>query len=286
MLWFSFKLGETNSMVIEMPTTVINIPDGQALAARPPETVRVQVEGEGYQLFQLVFDPPIIPIDASVGQLVLEDATIDLPKNVALQSTFPRIVNVQTEPRIDRKVPVRLRASIDVPATHDYVAPPRFSPDSVLISGARSIVNAFDAWPTETIHLRAVKDSLRVQVPLADTLNGLLRTDTEAVTLTAYIEEFAEETREIDVIVTDEPTNEKLVSLEPQHIVVRYRVPLSQHDQVQEARDFFATVSFGELRADTTGRITPEVHPPVDLVLHDLKIDSPPLRYYINLVGD
>lgn len=280
LLWFTFSMRETYSALLLLPTEVVNVPEDEALRQLPPPTVRAQVEGLGLALIRLRLNPPVVPINAERGEVVLRDAVAEVLKNVQLQSVSPSTFSLQKEPRLTRTVPIELRAEIETPATHDLIAPPHIAPDSVKISGAASIVSRIDAWPTRQVTVENLRDSLITRVMLSDTLSGLVDRNLEATTLTAIAQQFTEGSREIEVTVTGEPSSQRLVTLEPSTIRVKYRVLFSQYAEAQQAMDFFATVSFDEIRADTTGRVRPHIHLPNDIVLLDVELIPSTLRYY------
>lgn len=285
LLWFTFTMQETYTVVLQLPTVVDNLPADQALVAQPPANVRVSVQGEGWTLLQLYANRPAIRINAANEQVNLEDAvaSTDLPKNVRLAGVSPSTLNLRKERRVERRVPIRLRARVDPADTYDYVRAPRIRPDSVRIAGAVSIVSRITDWPTEPRTFTDVKDTLRATVALADTLRGLVQRSVDEVALFAVTQQFTEDDREITIIVTDEPSNQTLVTLVPPTIRVVYKVLFSQYEEARDAPDFFATVSYDAIRSDTTGRVYPVLHLPEDLVLRDVKMIPPSLRYYQRL---
>jgi hypothetical protein len=286
LLWFTFSMQETYTYSIDLATSVRNLPENRALSELPPEKVRVQVQGEGLSLFQLYYNPPVVPIDAAQNLVDLEATPPDLPKNLSLESVAPRTYIPRTEPRETKTVPVLLRATLLTPPTHDFLTPPRVVPDSVEVSGARSIMQNLRAWPTVHFRQDNVTDSISVYVDLVDSLEGLVRRTADRVLLVADVREFTGGTREIDVIVDGSPSSQKLVTLEPSKIKVRYRVLLSDFRKAETAPDFFATVRYGDIRRDTTGRVQPLLNLPSDIVLRDVTISPPSLRYYDFLVED
>lgn len=283
LLWFTLAMREQTTVTLRVPTRVENLPEDVALRELPPPYVRVQVQGEGYQLLQLRFNTPSLPIDAAQSRIDPQDVLQALPKNVRVLGISPQAFDLQKEPRITRRVPIRLRYDVGVPPTHDFVSEPVLVPDSVDVSGARSIVNALTAWPTEWFRRDEVTDSLRVRVALSDTLAGLVALSRPFTTLVLNVQEFTEGLREIDVEVLNQPTDDRLVTLDPASVRVRYRVLLSQYEEAQTARDFFATVSFDEVRSDTTGQVRPRLHLPAGIVLRDVEMRPPFLQYYINV---
>ncbi len=278
LLWFTFTLQEQYTVTFELPTRVANVPEGQALTSLPPEEVAVQVQGQGINLLRLRFSTVPLVIDASRERQDLSNAVQALPGDLTVQSVSPRILELEKEPQVTRRVPVRLRARIETPPTHDLLAPPDIQPDSVTVAGARSIVNELTYWPTDTLVVEGLRDSLVTRIALADTLSGLVSRGTDRVLVQVEAQQFTEGTRELDVLVQGSP--DRAVTLEPSVIQVRYRVPISQYAQAEHAAGFFATVSYDEIRADTNGFVRPQLHVPDDLEIRDVRVSPPRLRYY------
>lgn len=280
LLWFTFTMRETHTKIIEMPTEVVNVPEDEALSQLPPQTVRVQVVGDGWSLLRLNLRPPTIPVNASQSEISIGDAIPDLPKNVQVLSVTPNVLNLWKERRLTRQVPVRLEVQIETPITHDLVEPAAISPDSVEVTGAFTVIRDLEYWPTTGRTFQDVRDTLEVRVPLSDTLRGLVAKNVDAVNLRAISKEFTEGTREIDVDVVGQPSTQTLVSLEPSTIRVRYRVMLSQYQEAQQAMDFYATVSYDEIRDDTTGQVEPHLELPSEIALRDVEMIPRRLGYY------
>lgn len=277
-LWFTFTIRGTYTATISMPTQVQNIPENQALVSLPPERVQVQVEGEGFSLIRLNYNPPTIPVDASEDVVNIEQAVRQLPQNVRITGVSPSSFNLRKEGSLTRTIPIRPQFEIRTPSTHDLLEAPELQPDSVRVTGAYSIVSGLDYWPTEERTFRDVRDSLVTTVELADTLSGLVRKSVQTTRLRVQARQFTEGMREIPVTVTGGP--ERAVTLDPPYILVKYRVLFSQYEEAMEAPDFFATVSFDDILADTTGRIRPELNPPDGIVLRDVERIPPVLRYF------
>jgi hypothetical protein len=284
LLWFTFTLQETYTATLDLPVRVVNVPPDQALAVPPPRLVRVQLRGEGYPLVQLYFNPPTITLDARQDVVDLTTLDLNLPRGVVVESVVPQVVELRKEPRVTRRLPVELRVVIETPPTHDLLYPPRVEPDSVQVLGAVSIVNKLGAWPTVSMRLRDVRDSIAIRVPLSDTLRPLVTVTPEAVQLYARVVPFTEGVRELPVRVTGVPSTERVVTLEPATVRVRFRVPLDQYEAAMSAPDFFATVPYEAIRADTTGRVRPIIHLPDGVAVRDIVVIPPALRYYNVLI--
>ena len=283
-LWFTFTLQDTHTVSMTIPTTVQNSQGAQALTTLPPEAVSAEVEGAGTALLRFYWGEPRVPVGVESEQVNVENRLqAKLPGGARLKSVSPTVMSLRREARQARTVPVRLRGTVGTPATHDLMHPPRIQPDSVRISGARSLVQDIEAWPTERIRIKNLTDSLHRRVALSDTLGGLVTRFTESVALRAQARQFTEGIRSIDVRVTGGP--ESSVTLDPSSIRVRYRTLVEDFQQAQSTDQFYATVSYGQIRADTSGRVDPRLHTPPGLEIRDVEMYPSALRYY-NFVAD
>lgn len=285
--WLSLTLGETRTQTLHLPVEVTATPEGQALAEVPPSRVRVRVEGPGYELLRLFYNPPVIEVDGSTGTVNVMEA-IDLSQrgSAQIESVSPSSFEIELEPVGTRTVPVQNRVEIALASAYELIDDPQLEPDSVEVRGAQSVVDDIEAWPTDSSTIDNLQDTVKVQVPLADTLGRLVETSTREVTIIARAGRFAEETREVAVEVTGVPSGQDLVALEPSSIRIRYRVLFQQLFEARRSSEFFATVSYDQIRSDTTGYVEPRIHVPSDLVIRDPEPMPPRLRYYTFLSGN
>lgn len=284
-LWFTLSIRETYTVQVDMPTAVSNLADDTALAALPPKTVQVQLRGEGIELFRFHFNPPTLLIDAEQNEVDFT-SLVNLPQGVVAENISPRVFDLQKERRISRKIPIRLRADIETAEAYDFFEPPVLKPDSVVVSGAQSVVNALTDWPTVVYRRSGLRDSIQVTIPLVDTLEGLVTTSLNETTLKALAYEWTEGQRELRVEVTEVPTTQRIVQLEPPTVRVTYRVPVSQFDEAENAMDFYATVPYTVMRSDTTGYVRPRIHLPSELRLRNVAYFPSTLRYYERLIEE
>ncbi len=285
LLWFFSSMATTYSRQIVLPTRLVNMPADEALLDLPPKEVRVEIEGEGLHLLRLYYNRPVIPVNAEVEVFDFSEAVnANLPGDIHLENVWPRMYGLKKELRAVRKVPVTLQAAVTLPPTHALLSPLAISPDSVVISGPESVIAQLTSWPTAPVRIEELKDSLSRRVPLVDSLAGIVNLGVRTVTLHAHAAEFTEATRSIDVFVAGVPSMSKAIQLDPPAVMVRFRVPLSQYQRAQQARDFLATVTYDDIRNDTTGYIEPRLELPHDIVLRDVEVSPSRVRYYDLLV--
>ena len=284
LLWVFSSMSEIYSKVIEVDTRIENLAGEEAFLTLPPDKIQLHVKGEGLSLIQLYYNPPKVVIDASDTEINLIDVVArNLPAPIQIERVTPPIFILQKEERMDKKIPIILNTEINTPLTYDLVQEPSIFPDSVIVSGASSLIEQINEWPTELFAAEEVKDTLRFDVNLVDSLNGLVDLSIEQTQLLLVAEEFTEGGRDIEVIV---PSWQDYVTLDPPVVEVTYRVPLSQYYLANDAIDFFLFVSIDDIRDDTTGYVTPLLELPEGILFRDVNIEPDKLRYYDVLLDE
>jgi len=286
-LWLSLTLGEQRTQTLRLPVEVIGTPEGMALAETPPSHVQAQMRGRGLNLLRFLYNPPVVRVNATTDQVNVREE-IDLPQGASIQieSVTPTSFEMALDPLLTRQVPVQNRVNIDVAEAYELINPPQPDPDSVQVEGAQSIVSGMEAWPTTPRTIENLQDTVEVRIPLADSLRGLVKIRPESVTLVARAGRFVEETREVTVEVTGVPAGQDLVSLQPSSIRIRYRVLFEDLFKARRSSDFFATVSYDQIRSDTTGYVMPRIGVPSNLLIRDPEPIPPRLRYYTFVSGN
>lgn len=286
-LWLSLSLQERRTVSLEMPVAVPQLAEDQAFAELPPSTVTARVQGNGMELLRLLFSPPTVEVEAN-GETVDVGEALQLSQesDARVESVTPQTITVATEPRVERRIPIRSEVTVRPAEAFELINEPTLRPDSVAVTGAESVVEGLKAWPTRAQNLTDVRDTVRTTVPLADTLSGLVTRAEDEVTLVARAGKFSEDSREVKVEVTGIPSSQELVALQPSTIRIRYRVLFDQLFQAQRASGFFATVSYSQIRSDTTGYVEPQIQVPSGLEIRDPEPVPARLRYYTSLSGE
>jgi hypothetical protein len=286
-LWLSLTLDEQRTQTLQVPVEILGTPEGMALAERPPSHVQVQMQGRGINLLRFLYNPPLVRVNATTDRVEVREE-IDLPQgaSVRIESVTPASFEMALDPLSTRRMPVQNRVNIDVADAYELIDPPQLEPDSVQVEGAQSIVSEMEAWPTSPRTIENLRDTVEIRVPLADTLQGLVDVRPESIALVARAGRFAQETREVTVEVTGVPAGQDLVSLQPSSIRIRYRVLFEDLFKARRSSDFFATVSYDQIRSDTTGYVMPRIGVPSDLLIRDPEPIPPRLRYYTFVSGN
>ncbi len=286
LLWLVLTLRQTTTATLDARTVVAALPRGESLASPVPGTVQIVVEGTGYRLLPLFSDPPRLPIAATQRDVLLDAQLPALPPGVRLVGVSPRTLRLDTEASVTRRVPVALRSMVSFTPSYNFAGPVRVMPDSVEVTGARSVVEALAAWPTETLPLPRLRDSVRTDVALLDTLAGLVARPRAGVRVVVPVAAFSGQEREIDVRVAGDAGTGNgeapRYAFDPPSVRVRFRVRLGQGEAALRARDFTAVVDPDDLRRDVSGLVRVRVRLPAGVEIQEESVQAIPdvVRYY------
>lgn len=284
-LWFTFSMRETYTVSVTVPIEVTSVPRGQALRSSPPATVTAQVQGEGWSLIALTRRVPPVRLAATSPQVDIVAALSEgrLPAGVSVVGAQPRTVELDLDTRTTRRVPIRLVTSLDMAPSHGLLRPPILSPDSVVVSGAQSLLGTLTSWPTEPLTGENVRSSLAQWVLLRDTLGGLVDTDRRQTLARVLIGEFTEGERMLPVEVRGRPADAPDVRFEPAMVRATYRVPSDDtYERAEAAEGFVATVDYADILRDTTSGtvpVSPRVPPGLDV--RDVVVTPSRVGYFL-----
>lgn len=285
-LWFTFSMRESYSLVVEVPVVVERLPEGRALGQPPPRRARVTVQGEGWELLKLRRSPPVLPIRMTSETVDVYAAATEshrFPPGVSVQSVLPSSITLSLEPRVTRTLPVRVRTELEAADLYDFLGPPTVEPDTVRVSGARSIVNGLRDWPTAVVRRDDVSGTFSTMVPLADTLSGLVATNVNQVRVTVPVALFTEASRELPVRTEGAPAGSDPIRLIPSRVTATYRIPVDEFERSRETSDFYAFISYEAALEDTSGTVQPVLHLPEELHIRDVRFEPRRLQYRIRV---
>ena len=283
LLWLTLSLQNSYTVAITFPLQIVNMPEDQALRVLPPDEVRAEVRGQAYRLLPLYLRPPTLSVDGSEAVINLLNNLPILSQHIRIESMVPATLVLQRDPIQRKRVPVRLRGTIRAASTHDMAGRIQLEPDSVMISGAASILSGIQTWPTEPIALVGLTDSLRQSIALSDSLRGLILLAEREVMLSAPVKPFVGISREVTIEVLGVPSYRQVVAFDPPRIAIDARVAMEEYDAALSSESFRATVALSALQADTTGFISPTLSFEGSEDVRYLRSRPNRVRYYFTL---
>lgn len=260
-LWLMVNLSRDYNLSVNLPIQMGNMPADRALTEALPEFATVSISGEGWKLINIYNNPPPIFVDVTQSEINLYDQVreqMNANPDLNVQKVQPLILSLDMEEKISKKVPVSSNLSVDFENQYNFIGSPVFEPESVVVSGAASILRDIERWETEEQEIDDVEENISATVSLKKP-QPLISISPETVTYNARVAQFTEGEARVEIGIQDIPAN-RSVSFSPSFITVKFDVPVDQYTAVQNiSNPFRAYVTSEQIRQDTTGFIVPNV---------------------------
>lgn len=248
--WLFFAL--SNSYVYQARTVVrfVNFPQNKAFHSLQSDTVKLQVEGTGWQLLfsKLRISPRSVDID-------LKDLSKQTFINLSDQlgyinqqfSSTQKIVYVQPDTlyfdfssRAIKRVPVELVSNIQFLKQYGIADSIAINPAYVTVTGPKDDLSKISVWRTDTLIAKNIAGNISTKVPLKRPSMANINIYPSYAEVRIPVEEFTEKTIEVSVNVRN---NRKYrdVKLLPEKVQITFMTALGNFSRID--RDFFeATV--------------------------------------------
>jgi YbbR domain-containing protein len=268
-LWLSVNMGYEYQSVISVPLVLDNIKPNRALARPLPSSINVKVRTSGWQLVGLSFVPEI-PYVLDVGDIsnrynfaTSKDITerLKLPQGIRTIDIKPETVAVVLDEKIKKTVPVEPLVRMSFRDGYGVVGDVRTMPDSVTLTGAKSLLDKIYQWQTERLEFSDLKSGVNTRVAVSDTFAFGITPTPSFVSLQFDVQPTAEKSfKGIPVEVNQVPGNRVVVLIPPRvDIIIRGGV---EQIAAVEQKDFSAYIDYKSILLDTTGSLQAVVTTP------------------------
>jgi YbbR domain-containing protein len=286
-MWLLVNLGRDYNLTLNLPIIHADAPEGRAFLTEIPRNANTTVSGEGWKLISLYNNPPPVVVssdDNTINVLEAVQASLSGFPDVSVSKVQPLFVNVVTEEEVTRRVPVRNDVQLETRRRFFITGDVILMPDSVTITGARSLVEPIEFWPTENVTLEDVRENVDAEVNLRRP-QRLITLNRDAVRLRASVTEFTEGEVRIPVATRNLPPGRR-VSYSPSVVTVRFDVPITQYSEATAVALFEAWVAYSDIVNDTTGYVTPRFETIADGLDVRIRSHQPRRVSYFNVVAE
>lgn len=248
--WLFFAL--SNSYVYQARTLVrfVNFPQNKAFHSLQSDTVKLQIEGTGWQLLfsKLRISPQSIDID-------LKDLNKQTFINLSDQlgyinqqfSSTQKIVYIQPDTlyfdfssRAIKKVPVELVGDLQFQKQYGISDSVTIRPAYVTITGPKEDLSKIRVWKTDSLNVKNVSGNISKRIPFKRPSMANINIYPSYAEVSVPVDEFTEKTVEVSIKVANN-RNYRDINLLPEKVKITFMTALSNYSKID--RDYFeATV--------------------------------------------
>jgi len=175
LLWFHVATDRDYEIDVPFEFSYLNLPDSLTLAEEPPATIEVRVRGTGKLLLPTLWQPMRWPIDLSSsrkpGVVTIPLSAADVPLSgiegaKVLDLIGPDDLVLVVDQIAEKRVPVVSNCAFETDQGHVCVGPEEWTPDSVHLTGARTVLAEINSVFTRRIRLTDLSEPVDQHVDL------------------------------------------------------------------------------------------------------------------------
>lgn len=268
-LWTSINLNRTFQTEIDIQLEVINLDQSLAIAIPLPYQVRAKIRGTGWQLLHTAFTPTVSFTlnlnDFQKRGTIVTSALLkehsNLPPDIEIINTYPAKIELLLDAKITRTIPIQPDIDVNFRDGFGIVGRIITEPESVTITGARSLINTFQHWRTKKLIFSDVNTPMSTVTLLSDTLRHEISRSVTSSTLSFDVQPIAERTIEdIPIEIIQVPENKQVLLIPPKTTII-IRSGVNDIALLSE-KDFHAFVDYRSILLDTSGTVQPFISGP------------------------
>lgn len=287
-LWVYASMNGNYSAWMTVPLE-LNLPENRALEKPVQDTMAVEVRGSGWNLFNLIFFNNSKKIKIDLSGTTIRDSILQLKRQdflkgiqafekVDVADLLPESINIETGLITEQKVPVVPRVQIIPEQGFTVVGSIVANPDSVIIRGNDRLIKQIKFWRTQEQIFKDQTVNLDSKVYLDDTLQNVVKLNTQVVNISAKIQQVADirfDELPVEIVNGALP---KLDLLQPAFVDVWISGGIDVITNLDPSK-IKVTLDYSQITSDTTGIVIPRIEMPPDVKL--LKMDPPYIYHYI-----
>lgn len=266
LLWASVSMTYEYTTFVSLPVQLKNLPANSALKKTLPKSVTMKLKGTGWHLLKYtITSEKIFLIDASYfskSSIVYTNYIISdyflLPPEITLLDSSPDSIALEIDVSSEKKVKVIPDVDVEFSDGYGQIGVASILPDSVVIRGAKSILDTLNEWTTEKKNFVEISKPLNTTLKLTEPLQYILNLEQSEINYSINVQPFAEKTFPgINIEIRVLPPNREVILIPPKlDVIIRGSIDMLADFSSENIK---AYIDYQYLLADSTGYIQPEI---------------------------
>ncbi len=283
--WLYISLIQIYNTELSVPLKV-KMTEKQAITTEIPKEINLVIRGKGWDLLgilvskkvEYVLDLTNYKKDTRINIMQSAGEVLNLPLGVSIVNIYPDALDITFDNITEKIVKVQNNVRVTTKDGYIIVGSPLIEPDSIMITGATSVLSKIKYIPTENVVLENLNSKITKSVKLKDTLSNLIFYEQKTVNITYNIQLSADkEFDNISVNLINEPGDKEVLIIPPK-IKLTLRGGVDDLAKVT-SEDLSVSIDYKSLLKDTTGFVIPDIKMPLNLDL--LKFEPEKFQYII-----
>ena len=282
------KLTSNYTKTIVFVVKPVDVPSDQVVLDQSIDSIRLELEGYGYNLAKYYIDQPIIEISLNdlnkvkskyqwTKQRNFSDLQSKFNKSVRLVSSSVDQIEFIIEQYESKKVPVELKLELDYKSGFDSFNEYKLSKDSIMITGPNSLIDTINMIQTHKLVLNQIDSEINTKIRIKPSENkNITHSDTE-LDFQLKVEKFTEESIKVPITIVNIDDNMK-INYYPKVVSVLYRVSIREYKSVNPM-DFRVECDLNTINRDNSVLISSITKKPNNV--RKCRIENNQIQYVI-----
>ena len=257
--WLITKFSNQYTEVLPLEVSFIKHPVGVVPTSDTTSEIQLTLTASGFQLFfykllgtELILDSKKGVFNDGIATMPLELGFQEIPDqlfgSITINSIFPNTVNFKYTQLSNKRLAVVLQKSLDLSAGFGIAEPLRFTPDSIDVTGASTVLDTLKGVYLNTKQKSKINKSFTDIFELINPLKNQLKFSESTVTLNAVIDRFSETSLKVPIRLINVPDSIAL-KLFPADVEVVFSASLSRIKTI-DLNDFVISSDFNTLKKE------------------------------------
>ena len=269
-LWFVTALGKTYETTVSMPIQYTNLPKEKVLVSAPPKKIQVQLKAHGFTLLRHKLRLTINPLNFNVKSFTdgmmdktkaenfkivsnryLSQLSRQVSSEISVLGIKPDTLYFKFDRIIERMLPVASNFEITFENQYFQYDSIRFTPDSVLVRGPRSIVEKMNSVPVKHQRFKKLDATYRRSMLFEDIEQ--IEIEPRRVNVEIPVSQYSEYVADIPIQRLNVPDSLKMVTF-PVNAQISCRVAVHLYQNLSES-NFSVFVDYNDLLKDSNSKL-------------------------------
>jgi YbbR domain-containing protein len=254
------KLSDTYTHTLQFELQPTQLESNEVLISKEAKTINVTISGKGFELLKYYIEARIIDVDFSqlnknkshyfwTERSQFENVINHFDSKISVKSINPDTLLFQYDPQFIKKVPVQISVNSSFASGFDLVTPFQSIPDSITLTGPKSLLETISSIQTETLKLKALNSNIDREVALdVSNASKQISYSNQVVRIKGEVDKFTEGSIQVPVTVVNVP-DFLILNFFPKEITVIFYTSLKAYSTI-DASDFFIECDFNVLTTE------------------------------------
>lgn len=254
------KLSDTYTQTLRFELQPTQLESNEVLISKEAKTINVTISGRGFELLKYYIEARIIDVDFSqlnknkshyfwTERSQFENVINHFDSKISVKSINPDTLLFQYDPQFIKKVPVQISVNSSFASGFDLVTPFQSIPDSITLTGPKSLLETISSIQTETLKLKALNSNIDREVALdVSNASKQISYSNQVVRIKGEVDKFTEGSIQVPVTVVNVPDS-LILNFFPKEITVIFYTSLKAYSTIGSS-DFSIECDFNSLTTE------------------------------------